>query len=187
LIDPVQRLLNDLDRLADEDADLEDEQAADPRESVAWLQAASAEQISLLLQELLDRQPPGNAATDGFLAVVFQQLMLRQHGRGRQLPPLFLDESLVVLIAAVYRHLEPASTARELLPLLLSGVRSPRALVELADLLVDDPPRNPTLVAAAWDRCSSTTTTIRGCCSRGCWAAWSIPPWRSASWIWPTS
>jgi hypothetical protein len=71
LNDPVQRLLNDLDRLADEDADLEDEQAADPRESVAWLQAASAEQISLLLQELLDRQPPGNAATDGFLALVF--------------------------------------------------------------------------------------------------------------------
>jgi len=149
LTDFVQRLLNDLDRLADDEAEADDEQVADTRENADWLQTASAEQISLLLQELLDRQPPGNAAVDGLLAIVFQQLMLRQHGRGRQLPPLFLDESLVALIAAVYRHLESGSTARELLPSLLSGVRSPRALVELADLLVDDPPRNPTLVAAS--------------------------------------
>jgi hypothetical protein len=112
LIDPVQRLLNDLDRLAHEDADLEDEQAADTRESVAWLQAASAEQISLLLQELLDRQPPENAATDGFLALVFQQLMLRQHGRRPPVAAVVLDESLVVLIApSIGTWSRPASRA----------------------------------------------------------------------------
>ncbi|MCH5372423.1 MAG: HEAT repeat domain-containing protein, partial [Planctomycetes bacterium] len=104
----------------------------------------------LLLQGILDRPPPGTSAEDRLLLLIFQQVMRRQRGLAPGVSPLFLDESLVVLIAAVYRHLEPASSARELLPSLLTGVRSPRALVELADLMVDDPPRDPTLVAAAF-------------------------------------
>jgi hypothetical protein len=144
---PVLSLLNDLDRLADEAADADGQPSADSRESTAWLQSATAEQVSLLLDGLLDRPPPQNAAVDGLLAAAFQQLMLRRHSR--QQPTWYLDERLVVLVAAVYRHLQPASGARELLPLLLGGVRSPRALVELADLLVDDPPADPTLAAAA--------------------------------------
>jgi len=145
-MDRLEILLDDLDRVAD----VEPDQAAELGEDTRWLRAATTEEISLLLQSLLDRPPPAHAATDNLLSLIFQQVMLRQRGLGPEVPPLFLDESLVALVAAVYRHLEPASLARELLPPLLTGVRSPRALVELADLMVDDPPRDPTLAAAAF-------------------------------------
>jgi hypothetical protein len=94
---------------------------------------------------------------------------------------------LVVLIVAVYRHLEPTSAARELLPLLLSGVRSPRALVELADLLVDDPPEIPRWSPRRWAvvpaRRLRPAAVVPAAAGRA-GPRFGRPP---ASWIWPTS
>jgi hypothetical protein len=81
LTNSLRSLLNDLDRLADEQPEPGDESAVDSRLSTAWLQSATAEQISLLLEGLLDRSPPANAAVDRLLAAAFQQMMLRQHGQ----------------------------------------------------------------------------------------------------------
>ncbi len=149
LTNPLINLLNDLDRLADQDTDADGAAEIDVRASTAWLAQASAEQITMLLASLLDRSPPDNTAVDTLLAATFQQILLRILGRSGPGPPLFLDDAMAALIAAVYRHLQPVSEARELLPMLLSGSRGQRALLELADLLVDDPPRDPTRVAAA--------------------------------------
>ncbi len=149
LTNPVINLLNDLDRLADRAIDADEDAEIDVRTSTAWLAQASADQIALLLASLLDRSPPVNAAVDTLLAAIFQQILLRTLGRAGANPPLLLDDTMSSLIAAVYRHLQPESESRELLPMLLSSSRSERALLELADLLVDDPPRDPTRVAAA--------------------------------------
>lgn len=149
LTNSVISLLNDLDRLAGQEPGADAEVEIDVRASTAWLAQASVDQIAMLLASLLDRSPPDNAAVDTLLAAIFQQILLRILGRPGTNPPLFLDDTMVALIAAVYRHLQSGSESRELLPMLLSSSRRKRALLELADLLVDDPPLNPTRVAAA--------------------------------------
>ncbi len=52
--------------------------------------------------------------------------------------------------AALYRHLGPPSTARAYLLCLLTGARTPSALAAFTELIVADPPRDPTFVAAAF-------------------------------------
>lgn len=141
----VDVFLDNLERIASAHPD----EVADCLQNVTWLRSGTAEEISLLLQGVLDRSPPSHSGQDRMLQMAFWHLISRQRGWGDDPLPLVLDDTLVSLIAAVYRHLEAASLAREHLPMLLSGARTPRALLELADLMVDDPPRDGALVATA--------------------------------------
>ncbi len=143
--DRVGQLLDDLERLATAAPESVGPFLAD----ADFLQTAPREACIRLLHGIMDCPASGGSAADLLLHRVFQQLMLRQRGGTVGGTPLELDDPLVALLAAVYRHLEAGCTARETIPALLVGARTPRALVEVADLLVDDPPREANRVAAA--------------------------------------
>ena len=141
----LSQLLDDLDRLEAAAA----KEAGPYLADADFLQTASREECVQLLEEIMDRRPSEGLAADLLLRRIFQQLLLRQQAGGRGVTAQEMDDLLVALLAAVYRHLEPGCTARELIPALLVAARTPRALLEVADLLVDDPPRDAELAAAA--------------------------------------
>lgn len=144
--DRAADLLGDLDRIAELDAP---EREAALRQT-SWILHAAADEIQRILQGLLDRPPELSNVQDVFLAAVLRQVLARQRGAAEGAAPLPLEEAVLRQAAAAYRHLGPSSDARPYLLCLLTGARTPWALAAFAELIVADPPHDPTLVAAVF-------------------------------------
>lgn len=144
--DHVANLLAELDRIAELDAP----QREAAMRQTGWILRASAEEIGGILQGVLDRPADLSRLQDVFLAAVFRQVLARQNGAAAGATPLRLEEAVLQQAAALYRHLGPPSTARSYLLCLLTGARTPWALAAFSELIVADPPGDPTLVAAVF-------------------------------------
>jgi len=139
-------LLAHLDRIAELDAP--QREAALRR--IVWIRHADADEIQQVLTEIADRPPELSKLQDVFLAAVFRQVLARQRGAAEGAAPLPLDDAVLKQAAAAYRQLGPPSAARAHLLCLLTGARTPWALAAFAELIVVDPPGDPTLVAAVF-------------------------------------
>ena len=144
--DHVADLLANLDRIAELDAP---QREAAIRQT-GWILRATADEIQRILQGILDRPPDLNKLQDVFLAAAFRRILARQSGAAAGAAPLRLEEAILKQAAGLYRHLGPPSTARSYLLCLLTGARTPWALGAFSQLIVADPPGDPTLVAAAF-------------------------------------
>ncbi len=109
------------------------------------LAAAPRQQFNALIDALLVENPPATAPVDDFLSTLFTSCC--------QAPPATILDSEAACdtlrISKMYKHLRsfPKSTASLLQ--YLAAAKTDDALRVLADLIVDDPPRDPTHAAVA--------------------------------------
>jgi hypothetical protein len=145
-MDDAAELLAQLDRIAE--LDTPQREAAMRR--TGWILRARGEEIQRILQGILDRPPELNKLQEVYLAAAFRQVLARQSGAAAGATPLRLEDAILQTAAALYRHLGPPSAARSFLLCLLTGSRTPWALAAFSELIVADPPSDPTSVAAVF-------------------------------------
>ncbi len=144
----LQTILEDLRRIAA--LPLADRNRCARR--AAWLgEATTGDQREFLLavsQLPLPLEEPQEILLKTALAALVKQRQQARGAKGRQHEP---DPALELLtdVAALYRHLGPSSMARGTLLVWLAVGGSRLELIQLADLLVDDPPTDDADVVQA--------------------------------------
>lgn len=129
----LARLLAELEMLAEQPAEARFADA-----SVAWLEEASDAEVQSVLAVLAEGVGQPSAAQDRLLGAAFRR-MIRN-------PALFTDEldgPGVASLVHLYRRLGSGSASRHHL-LQWLALRADRALGVFADLVVEDPPAQPT-------------------------------------------